>query len=49
MLVAGPLVELGAVMELTPKLDYVPIVEARDEKGEVPEVADGMEMVPEPK
>nr|GEX77446.1 hypothetical protein [Tanacetum cinerariifolium] len=48
MLVAGPLVELDAVMELTPKLDDVPIVEAGDETGEVPEVEDGMEMVPEP-
>nr|GFB72623.1 hypothetical protein [Tanacetum cinerariifolium] len=48
MLVAGPLVELDAVMELTPKLDDVPIVEAGDEKGEVLEVEDGMEVVPEP-
>nr|GFB89619.1 hypothetical protein [Tanacetum cinerariifolium] len=47
MLVAGPLVELDAVMELTLKLDDVPIVEAGDEKREVPEVDDGMEVVPE--
>nr|GEY99550.1 hypothetical protein [Tanacetum cinerariifolium] len=37
MLVAGLLVELDAIMELTPKLHDVPIVEAGDEKGEVPE------------
>nr|GFB36758.1 hypothetical protein [Tanacetum cinerariifolium] len=36
-------------MELTPKLDDVTIVEARVEKGEVPEVEDGMEVVPEQK
>nr|GEZ31795.1 hypothetical protein [Tanacetum cinerariifolium] len=48
MLVAGPLVELDAVMELTLKLDDVPIVEVGDEKGEVPEVEDGMEVVPKP-
>nr|GFA45148.1 hypothetical protein [Tanacetum cinerariifolium] len=48
MLVAGPLVELDAIMELTLKLDDVSIVEAGDEKGEVPEVEDGMEVVPEP-
>lgn len=53
-LVAGPLVELpdlpsdDAVMELIPKLDDVPIAGAEDEKGEVPEVEDGMEVVPEP-
>nr|GEZ67309.1 hypothetical protein [Tanacetum cinerariifolium] len=32
-------------MELTPKLDDVSIVEAVDEKGEVPKVEDGMEVV----
>nr|GEZ27500.1 hypothetical protein [Tanacetum cinerariifolium] len=48
MLVADPLVELDTVMELTPKLDDVPIVEAGVEKGEVPEVEDGMEVVLEP-
>nr|GFC13606.1 hypothetical protein [Tanacetum cinerariifolium] len=47
MLVAGPIVELDAVMKLTSKLD-VPIEEPGDEKGEVPEVEDGMEVVPEP-
>ena len=53
MLVAGPLVELpdlpsdDEVMELIPKLDDVPIAGAEDEK-EVPEVEDGMEVVPEP-
>ncbi|GKG42974.1 hypothetical protein Tco_0479658, partial [Tanacetum coccineum] len=40
MLVAGPLVELPylpcAVMELIPKLDDVPIVEAEDEKRRSP-------------
>nr|GEX74013.1 hypothetical protein [Tanacetum cinerariifolium] len=46
MLVAGPLVELDAFMELTPKLDDVPIVEVGDEKREVLEVEDGMEVVP---
>nr|GFD00503.1 hypothetical protein [Tanacetum cinerariifolium] len=48
MLVAGPIVELDAVMKLTSKLDDVPIEEAGDEKGEVPKVEDGMEVVPEP-
>nr|GEW98149.1 hypothetical protein [Tanacetum cinerariifolium] len=45
MLVTGPLVKLDAVIELTPKLHDV---EAEDEKGEVPEVEDGMEVVLEP-
>ncbi|GKC69953.1 hypothetical protein Tco_1115836 [Tanacetum coccineum] len=54
MLVAGLLVELpylpcdDAVMELIPKLDDVLIVEAKDEKGEDPEVEDGIEVVLEP-
>nr|GFB43481.1 hypothetical protein [Tanacetum cinerariifolium] len=48
MLVAGLLVELDAVMKLTSKLYDVPIEEAGDEKGEVPEVEDGMEVVLEP-
>ncbi|GKC49123.1 hypothetical protein Tco_1071868, partial [Tanacetum coccineum] len=50
MLVASPLVDLpylpcdDALMKLIPKLDDVPIVEAEDEKGEVPEVEDGIEV-----